>query len=53
MLGIGSKPKSLKKSIVLWNRFGVIMKITPMRRKKKPAEIALKIPSLYLFGIPP
>ena len=42
------RSKSLKKSRVLSKRLGVVTKIAPTKMKKKPADIALKRPSLYL-----
>jgi len=36
----------LKKSTILSTRFGVTMKMIPTKTKKKPTDIALRIPSL-------
>jgi len=45
VFGMLTKLKSPMKLRILSNRFGVITKMVPIRRRKNPAEMAVKNPS--------
>lgn len=51
VFGTITRDKSLKKSVILSKRLGVVRKMAPTRRKKKPIETAVKRFSGYFLGV--